>query len=118
MNNRPMRGGFYTVDQNLRDRIGEYAQAAEYRRVGNAKIKAARRGEELSNEREQELRNNPGMLQAALQYLQQDTAQGMAARGAIVGTPITASGAGLISLMQFLAGGREQQVEREGVLPS
>ena len=113
-----MRGGFYTVDQNLRDRIGQFAQAAEDRRVANAKAKEARRGGELSDSVEQELRNNPGMLQAAMQYLQQDTAQAMAARGAIVGTPITASGAGLISLMQFLAGGREQQVEREGVLPS
>ena len=118
MNNRPMRGGFYTVDQGMRDLIGQYAQAAEDRRVSNARGKAYRSGEILSDQREQELRNNPGMLQAAMQYLQQDTAQAMAARGAIVGTPITASGAGLISLMQFLAGGREQQVEREGVLPS
>ena len=118
MNNRPMRGGFYTVDQGLRDPIGRHAQAAEDRRVANAKTKASRRGEELGHSVERGLRENPGMLQTALEYLQQDTAQSMAARGAIVGTPITASGAGLISLMQFLQGGREQQVEREGVLPS
>ena len=118
MNKRPMRGGFYTVDQGMRDLISQYAQAAENRRVSNAKGKAYRSGEMLSDEREQELRNNPGMLQAALEYLQQDTGQAMAARGAIVGSGLTASGAGLVQLMQFLTQGTQAQAERNDVLSS
>ena len=114
MNNRPMRGGFYSADEALRNFFAKQGDAARERRVANSKEAAARQGREA----DPEIANNPGMVEAVMRTLQQDNRQGMAARGAIVGTPITASGAGLISLMQFLAGGREQQVEREGVLTS
>ena len=114
MNNRPMRGGFYSADEALRNFFEKQGDAARDRRVANSKEAAARQDREA----DPEIANNPGMVEAIMRTLQQDNRQGMTARGAIVGTPITASGAGLISLMQFLAGGREQQVEREGVLPS
>ena len=109
-----MRGGFYSADEALRNFFEKQGDSARERRVANSRVSAERQGREA----DPEIANNPGMVEAVMRTLQQDTAQAMAARGAIVGTPITASGAGLISLMQFLAGGREQQVEREGVLPS
>ena len=59
-----------------------------------------------------------GFKEKIARALAADTGAGMAMRGGIVGTGLTASGAGLVQLMQFLTQGTQAQAERNDVLPS
>lgn len=118
MNNRPMRGGFYTADEKLRNFIAGQAAAAKNRRINNQLDSADAQGKVDLSEAEMREMEKAGILEGLLNDLGADNRRGMAARGVIVGSGLTASGAGLLQLMEFLTSGRDQQIGRSDVLSS
>ena len=112
------RGVYNAVDAKIRDRLKEAADAARYRRETNVLDSLEAQGKTNITNEEVAQAAQVGLLEGALRDLASDSAGGQVARGAIVGSGLTASGAGLVQLMQFLSQGTQAQAERNDVLPS
>lgn len=111
------RGVYNAVDAKIRNRLEEAAKAARYRRETNVLDSLEAQGKSITDEDVAQAAQ-VGLLEGAMRDLASDSAGGQVARGAIVGSGLTASGAGLVQLMQFLSQGTQAQAERNDVLPS
>lgn len=112
------RGVYNAVDAKIRNRLEEAAKAARYRRESNVMDSLIAKGKTDITDEEIAQAAQVGLLEGAMRDLASDSAGGQVARGAIVGSGLTASGAGLVQLMQFLSQGTQAQAERNDVLPS
>lgn len=112
------RGVYNAVDAKIRARLEEAAKAARKRRQDNVQDSFIAQGKTDMTAEEVAQAEQVGLLEGALRDLSSDSAGGQVARGAIVGSGLTASGAGLVQLMQFLSQGTQAQAERNDVLPS
>jgi hypothetical protein len=117
MQDRPMRGGFYSLDEAIRNALMAQADAAGERRMKNARQGMEYRKEQMTPEREKELQQ-AGLLQAALQQAGANTGMGMGIRGTAVGGGMTAGAAGLLAIMDYLQQGQAEQMQRNEPLTS
>ena len=107
-------GGFYTADEEARAGLNRLAERYKAGRIADA----VRVSEESGKLMDPDIAAQMGFKEKIARALAADTGAGMAMRGGIVGTGLTASGAGLVQLMQFLTQGTQAQAERNDVLPS
>ncbi len=112
-----MRGGFYSLDEAIRNALMAQADAAGERRMKNARQGMEYRKEQMTPEREKELQQ-AGLLQAALQQAGANTGMGMGIRGTAVGGGMTAGAAGLLAIMDYLQQGQAEQMQRNEPLTS
>ena len=117
MQDRPMRGGFYSLDEAIRNALMAQADAAAKDRMNRRKENKAARGAEMTAE-DMQKPNEVGILQAVLQQAGADTGAGMAIRGTAVGGGMTAGAAGLLAIMDYLQQGQAEQMQRNEPLTS